>query len=429
MGKNPLLLFDAIPNDPATLIADYQEVRQTTERLCAPLPIEDHMIQAMPDASPTRWHLGHVSWFFETFILKPHLSGYQLVNSIYQLLFNSYYDSAGPQFYKSHRGHLSRPTVAEVYEYRKRVDEGMSDLLEITDPQKLPEIGSLIVLGLNHEQQHQELILTDLKFNLSVNPLRPAYHEREIPQGESTPPLYWIEFEDGVHSIGHDRKGFAFDNEWPRHQTYLRPYRLASRLVNNGEYMEFMEGGGYQRSDLWLSEGWKTVQAQGWNAPLYWEKVDGTWWTQTLSGMQPVDEHAPVVHVSYYEADAYARWRDKRLPTEQEWEHAAERELLEGNLQESGLYHPLPAKDDNSRLKQLIGDVWEWTRSPYAPYPGFRPIEGDVGEYNGKFMVNQMVLRGGSCVTPQSHIRASYRNFFPPEARWQFSGIRLADDS
>ena len=428
MNKHPLLLFDGIPNDPATLITAYQDVRKTTEMMCAPLEIEDYVIQAMQNASPTRWHLGHVSWFFETFILQPYLSGYQLVNPQYQYLFNSYYNSAGPQFSRPNRGHLSRPTVAEVYDYRKRVDQGVLELIELTDPEKTPEVGSLNIMGLNHEQQHQELIFTDLKYNLSVNPLRPAYHTREIPRGESIPALEWVGFDGGVFSIGHDRMGFAFDNEWPRHQTYLRPYSLASRLVTNGEYMEFMEDGGYERWDLWLSEGWRTVQEQGWKAPLYWEKLEGTWWMQTLSGMQPVDENAPVVHVSYFEADAYARWREKRLPTEQEWEHAAESEPLEGNLLESRIYHPLPATGHGPKLKQIIGDAWEWTQSPYSPYPGFHPIEGAVGEYNGKFMVNQMVLRGGSCVTPQSHIRASYRNFFPPETRWQFSGIRLADD-
>ena len=422
MTKTPLPLFDDIPNDPATLLADYQEVRRTTERLCAPLPIEDYMIQAMPEASPTRWHIGHVSWFFETFVLNSHLPGYQLVNPAYQYLFNSYYNAAGPQFSRPHRGHLSRPTVAEVYEYRKRVDYSMADLLEVAEPQEMAQIASLIALGLNHEQQHQELIFTDLKYNLSVNPLRPAYHTREIPRGVTSSQLRWVEFEGGVHMIGHDKRGFAFDNEWPRHQALVHPFRLASRLVTNGEYLEFMESGGYERWDLWLSEGWKTIQEQEWNAPLYWENLDGVWWMQT------VDEHAPVAHVSYYEADAYARWRDRRLPTEQEWEHAAEGEQLQGNLQESGLYHPLPAGNNESQFEQLIGDLWEWTQSPYVPYPGFRPLGGDLGEYNGKFMVNQMVLRGGSCVTPQSHIRATYRNFFPADARWQFSGIRLTDD-
>ena len=410
------------------MVAEYQQVRQTTEGICAPLATEGYVIQAMPDASPAKWHLAHVTWFFETFILKPHLPGYQLLNPKYQYLFNSYYNSAGPQFYRPQRGHLSRPTVEEVYRFRAHVDESILTLIETTDPQQLPVLSSLIVLGLHHEQQHQELLLTDIKYNLSVNPLRPAYQARKLPQGSVTRPARWTEFEGGIYWIGHDGIGFAFDNEWPRHQTYIGPYRLASRLVSNGEYLEFMEAGGYQSPELWLSDGWKVVQEQRWNAPLYWELLEGAWQVQTLSGMRPLDEHGPVSHVSYYEAEAYARWRGKRLPTEQEWEHAAESEPIQGNFLESGIHHPSPAPGNDSRLERLFGDVWEWTQSPYAPYPGYRPLEGALGEYNGKFMVNQMVLRGGSCATPQSHIRATYRNFFPPEARWQFSGIRLAEN-
>ena len=428
MTANSPPLFEGIPSDPATLMGEYQRVRQTTESLCEPLAIEDYVIQATPDVSPAKWHLAHVSWFFETFILQRHLPGYRPLNPKHEFLFNSYYNSVGPQYFRPDRGHLSRPTVAEVYEYRRYVDQGISELIEVTDAEQLLGIGSLIALGVNHEQQHQELILTDMKYNLGVNPLRPAYHARQHPQGESAP-MRWVELEAGLHMIGHDRKGFAFDNEWPRHQTYVGPYRLASHPSTNGEYLEFMDSGGYERWDLWLSEGWKVVQERKWNAPLYWEQLDGRWWVQTLSGMVPVDEHAPVVHVSYYEADAYARWKHKRLPTEQEWERAAEGRPLEGNLLESGVYHPLSADGGDDGLQQLIGDVWEWTQSPYAPYPRFRPLEGDLGEYNGKFMVNQMVLRGGSCTTPQSHIRSTYRNYFPPDARWQFSGIRLAEDA
>ena len=428
MNPNPQPLFQGIPSEPATLIAEYQDARQTTERLCEPLAVEDYVVQAMPDVSPAKWHLAHVSWFFETFLLKRHLPGYRPLDPKYEYLFNSYYGSVGPQYLRTHRGHLARPTVAEVYEYRSHVDRAISELVEITEPERLPGIGSLIALGVNHEQQHQELLLTDIKYNMAVNPLRPAYYERRPPQLDSAP-LQWVEFEPGLHMVGHDGSGFAFDNEWPRHRTYNGPYRLASRLTTNGEYLEFIDSGGYERRDLWLSDGWKVVQDQGWSAPLYWEKVDGRWWTQTLSGMLPVDDHAPLVHVSYYEADAYARWTHKRLPTEHEWEQAAEGQPMDGNLLESGVYHPLSANGDNGDLKQLIGDVWEWTQSPYVAYPGFRPFEGDIGEYNGKFMVNQMVLRGGSCATPQSHIRATYRNFCPPDARWQFSGIRLAEDA
>ena len=421
-------LFSRMPRDPGTLEASYQEVRQTTERLSAPLVIEDYVIQAMTNASPAKWHLGHVSWFFDAFILTPRLPGYRTPDPRYQYLFNSYYNGAGPQYARPQRGLLSRPTVAEVYDFRAHVDESMLALIETTDPRHIQLLGSLVTLGLNHEEQHQELLMTDLKYNLSVNPLWPAYHAREIPCGTASPPLRWIDFEGGLQWIGHDGHGFAFDNEWPRHQTYTRPYHLASRLVTSGEYLEFMEAGGYGTPELWLSDGWKVMQEQQWNAPLYWEQADGTWCVQTLSGMQPVDEHGPVAHVSYYEADAYARWRGRRLPTEQEWEQAAARQTIRGNFLESGIRHPVPATGEGAELEQLFGDLWEWTQSPYVPYPGYRPLEGTLGEYNGKFMVNQMVLRGGSCATPQSHIRTTYRNFFPPDARWQFSGIRLAED-
>ena len=344
-------------------------------------------------------------------------------------IIQSYYNGAGPQSSRPDRGLISRPTVSEVYKFREHVDENMLSLVETTSPEGLGTLGPLTELGWNHEQQHQELLSTDIKYHLSVNPLRPAYHDVKIPRGSKTTPLGWLEYEGGVHWIGHPGGGFAFDNEWPRHQVFNRPYRLASRLATNGEYIEFMEAGGYQTPDLWLSEGWKTVQSEGWLAPLYWEKIDGRWWSQTLSGMQPIDPHGPVVHVSYFEAEAFAQWSRKRLPTEQEWEHAAVQEPIEGNFADSGVNHPVPATGDGSRLEQVYGDVWEWTQSPYTAYPGFRPLPGTVGEYNGKFMVNQMVLRGGSCATPRSHIRPTYRNFFPPDSRWQFSGIRLADDA
>ena len=422
-------LFSGIPSDPGALVAKYQTTRRVTEDICAPLAIEDYVLQNMPDASPAKWHLGHVSWFFETFLLKPYLLEYESPDPRYAYLFNSYYNGAGPQFTRAERGNLSRPTVASTYEYRAHVDRSMLTLVEASAPDELNFRASLVELGLNHEQQHQELLVTDIKYNLSVNPLRPAYHAREIPTGDASVPMRWVDFVGGLVWIGHDRTGFAFDNEWPRHQTYSRPYRLASRPVTNGEYLEFIQDGGYDRPDLWLSEGWKVRQDRGWKAPLYWEKADGDWWSQTLSGMQPLHCHGPVVHVSYYEADAYARWRGLRLPTEQEWEHAAETEPIRGNFLESGIFHPVPASEDGPSLHQVYGDVWEWTQSPYSPYPGFRPLEGALGEYNGKFIVNQMVLRGGSCATPQSHIRPTYRNFFPPDARWQFSGIRLADDA
>jgi ergothioneine biosynthesis protein EgtB len=414
--------------DREALIAGFMQVRGMTERLCEPLAIDDFMLQAMPDVSPTKWHLAHVSWFFETFLLKRRLPGYRPLNEDYEYLFNSYYNTVGPQYFRPDRGLLSRPTIAEVFAYRSHVDEAVRTLVGVAGEDDLADIDTVVVLGLNHEQQHQELIVTDIKYNLSVNPLRPAYHHVLPPRGAAAPALRWLEFEGGLVSIGHDAAGFAFDNEWPRHRTFLQPYRLGSRLVTNGEYMEFIAAGGYQDWRFWLSEGWKNVQAHRWNSPLYWERRDGTWWSQTLAGLQKVDEHGPVSHVSYYEADAYARWAGLRLPTEEEWEHAAQFHRHRGCLLESGIYHPLPASGQETGLEQMIGDVWEWTRSPYGPYPGFRPFQGDLGEYNGKFMVNQMVLRGGSCATPASHVRITYRNFFPPDARWQFSGIRLAED-
>ena len=409
-------------------LARYLEIRRTTEQLCRPLAIEDHVLQAMPDVSPTKWHLAHVSWFFETFLLTPHLPGYEPLDRAYTFLFNSYYNGVGPQFSRPARGHLSRPTVADVFAYRAWVDRGMERLLAAMDIERAGAVAALVELGLNHEQQHQELILTDIKYNLAVNPLHPAYHATAVPRGTATAPLDWRELRGGLVPIGYDGAGFAFDNEGPRHTVYLRPFRLADRPTTNGEYLEFIDAGGYRTPGPWLSEGWRAVQERGWQAPLYWERQDGSWWTQTLSGFLPLDLHAPVTHVSYYEADAYARWRGARLPTEPEWEHAAARLPIGGNLQERGIFHPLPATSDEP-LAQLFGDVWEWTQSAYAPYPGYRAEPGAVGEYNGKFMVSQLVLRGGSCVTPASHIRASYRNFFPPDARWQFSGIRLAEDA
>ena len=426
-------LFSGLGADPAEMVGRYQRIRRRTEELCAPLEPDDYMLQAMPDASPAKWHLGHVSWFFETFLLRPRLDGYKATEDMYQFLFNSYYNGAGPQWYRPARGQLSRPTVPEVYDFRAHINGSMVELVESTSPDELEVLGSLMTLGLNHEQQHQELLVTDLKYNLSVNPLRPAYHETPPATGEQTD-MEWVGYEGGIHHIGHDREGFAFDNEWPRHEALLHPYQLASRPTTNGEYIEFMEAGGYTTPDHWLSEGWKTVQSLGWIAPLYWEKIDGRWWSQTMSGMRPIDEHGPVAHVSYYEADAYARWAGKRLPTEQEWERAAADEPIEGNFADSGRLHPSPASEHSNsghrgRLRQIYGDLWEWTQSPYSAYPGFQPLEGTVGEYNGKFMVNQMVLRGGSCATPADHIRPSYRNFFPADARWQFSGIRLADNA
>jgi ergothioneine biosynthesis protein EgtB len=429
---SPTLTFASALSDPATVAAAYREVRAVTEALCRPLATEDYVLQAMPDVSPTKWHLAHVSWFFETFILERHLAGYQPLDPAYRYLFNSYYNRVGPQYHRPHRGLLSRPTVAEIYAYRAHVDRAMARLLREEDGTHWPEICSRTVLGLHHEQQHQELILTDIKYNLSVNPLRPAYRARALPAGSVAPPWQWVDFAGGLQSIGHEGDGFAFDNETPRHLVYLQPYRLASRPVTNGEYVEFIAAGGYAEPRLWLSEGWRTVQERGWTAPLYWEPRDGQWWSYTVAGMAPLDPDAPVTHVSYFEADAYARFRGARLPTEHEWEHAAAESVvdrLHANFLDDGIHHPVvPTAEEDAPLVQLLGDVWEWTQSPYTPYPGFRPQAGDVEEYNGKFMVNQMVLRGGSCATPRSHIRLTYRNFFPPDARWQFMGLRLAQD-
>ena len=412
-------------DDDANLFDRYLHIRRVTERLCAPLVTEDYVVQAMPDASPTKWHLAHTSWFFETFVLRPHLAGYMPLHDAYQALFNSYYNSIGTPFPRPERGHLSRPTVADVYAYRAHVDKAMLTLLE-----RLPEsLGPIVSLGLNHEQQHQELILTDLKYALAVNPLRPAYVENGARTEEATLQLSFVAFAGGLTEIGFDGSGFAFDNELPRHRVYLRPFQLANRAVTNGEFLQFVEAGGYQSWELWLSEGWRVSQERGWQAPLYWEQHDGAWWRYTLAGMRPLESQAPVTHVSYYEADAYARWRGKRLPTEAEWEHAATTQPALGTFLDDGWYEPRPATGPDNALAQMLGDVWEWTQSGYLPYPGFRPLSGGLGEYNGKFMVNQMVLRGGSCATPRCHIRVSYRNFFPPDARWQFSGLRLAEDA
>jgi ergothioneine biosynthesis protein EgtB len=404
------------------LLERYTEVRRATERLCEPLGVEDYVVQAMPDASPARWHLAHVSWFFETFVLRPR-ADYRALDERYGDLFNSYYNGVGPQFARTARGTLSRPTVAEVFAYRAHVDKAMAALLD--DDRCLDDIAAVIELGLQHEQQHQELLVTDLKYNLGANPLRPPYRAR-VRMAAAAPPFAFVACGGGLVEIGHAGPGFAFDNERPRHRVFLAPYALGARLVTNGEYLEFVEADGYRRPDLWLSDGWKTARERDWSAPLYWELVDREWRRYTLGGLAPLEADAPVVHVSYYEADAYARWRGARLPTEPEWEHAAADQSIAGHLLDDEPDEPRPASE--AGLTQLYGDAWEWTASAYLPYPGFRPLSGALGEYNGKFMVNQMVLRGGSCATPRSHIRATYRNFFPPDARWQFSGIRLARD-
>jgi ergothioneine biosynthesis protein EgtB len=398
-------------------------VRAMSLRLTQSLSAEDQMLQSMPDASPVKWHLAHTTWFFETFILQPTLPDYEVFNPEYKFVFNSYYKQLGGHPNRGSRGLMSRPSLDEVHRFRAHVDEAMHELLR--DENLAQPILQLIELGLNHEQQHQELILTDIKHALWCSPLQPQSTADAAAVAETSPPLSWIAMEGGIHSVGHVGDGFSFDNECPRHDVLLRPFEIASRAVTNGEYIQFISDGGYTKPALWLSDGWDAGTAHKWNAPLYWERrEDGSWWNFSTAGTRPVNWAEPVCHISYYEADAYARWAGKRLPTEEEWEIAATRYPSPGTLLEDEIFHPQAASGDG--LQQMFGDVWEWTASPYMPYPGFQPAEGLIGEYNGKFMCNQMVLRGGSCATAASHIRASYRNFFPPHARWQFSGIRLA---
>jgi len=408
--------------DTASVRDRYRDVRSLTLRLVQPLSAEDQMVQSSGEASPTKWHLAHTTWFFETFLLAPRARAYRPFDNRFTYLFNSYYKQLDGHPQRSVRGAFSRPSLAEIEDYRAHVDAAMQRFLDGASPEQL----ELTELGLNHEQQHQELIITDIKQAFWANPLRPAY--QRAPDGEGAPVqrMQWFDFPAGDYEIGHAGASFAFDNEGPRHRVCVIPFRLASRVVTNGEYMEFMADGGYRRPELWLSDGWDYITAAGWRAPLYWEENAGGWQVFTLGGMRDLERNEPVCHVSYYEADAYARWAKARLATEAEWEVAAGSVAVEGNLLESGRLHVAAAK--SSGLSQMFGDVWEWTASPYVAYPGYRAPAGALGEYNGKFMCNQMVLRGASCATPLSHIRASYRNFFPPHARWQFMGIRLADD-
>jgi ergothioneine biosynthesis protein EgtB len=409
----------------ARLAPRYAEIRALTETLAAPLSAEDQCVQSMPDASPTKWHLAHTTWFFETLVLKPHAAGYREYNPRYAYLFNSYYEALGARHPRPSRGLLTRPQVEDVMAYRHHVDAAMSELFASAATDAFAQIAEL---GLHHEQQHQELLLTDIKHAFSCNPLLPAYVP-PVPTAVPEPaPLEWIAMRGGIVDIGHEDEDFAFDNERPRHPVMLAPFRLASRPVTNGEYLEFMEDGGYAKPQFWLSDGWATVQREGWTAPLYWLRGDSGWDAFTLNGVQPVKRDEPVTHVSFYEAAAYAAWAGKRLPTECEWEAVAGHAPVEGNLLDPARPHPKAAARAGG-LQQLYGDVWEWTRSAYDPYPGFKPFGGAAEEYNGKFMCGQLVLRGGSCATPASHIRATYRNFFPPASRWQFSGIRLAEDA
>ncbi|HEX4338735.1 MAG TPA: ergothioneine biosynthesis protein EgtB [Polyangiaceae bacterium] len=405
----------------ASLLIKYREARALTERLCEPLATEDYVVQSMPDASPVKWHLAHTTWFFETFLLGPHEPAFRPYDDSFAYLHNSYYETMGARHPRARRGMLTRPTVDQVYSYRASVDDRIAELLS-TELAERNDLLDVVELGVNHEQQHQELLLTDLQHLLHQNPLRASLIGPAPSPSSPGPTLELIEHGGGLFEIGHDEDGFSFDSEGPRHRVHLEPFAVSSALVTAGEYLEFIEAGGYSRPELWLSDGWAAVQREGWQSPLYWERVGGSWQRFSLYGMLALDPHAPVAHVSYYEADAYARFKESRLPTEPEWEVLARELSSDGQFVDGGVLVPVAPPSGSG----FAGSVWTWTASPYSPYPGFMPAAGAVGEYNGKFMVNQMVLRGGSCFTSASHVRPTYRNFFPPDARWQVTGIRLA---
>ncbi len=429
-------ILQKAPSFQNALDLQFKRTRSQTEILVKPLSAEDCQLQSMPDASPTKWHLAHLTWFFETFILEKYEVNFKPFDASFRVLFNSYYNGIGAKHPRAQRGLISRPTLANVMAYRQEVDERM--LTVINDNPHDAELVRLITLGLQHEQQHQELMLTDIKHALSMNPAKPAYAKRWPLSSIAPQPMVWHAHTGGLteHGFDENQSVFAFDNETPRHLVYVAPFELASRLVTNGDYLAFMADGGYQRPELWLALGWDWVQSGQHVLPMYWHAspaAQSGYENFTLQGVVDVDPNTPACHLNYFEADAFARWSDARLPTEFEWEFVAAqlfRSPVQGNFVESAAYHPIPLQQaNNEQSSQLFGDVWEWTQSSYNPYPGYKPWEGLVGEYNGKFMCNQFVLRGGSCATPQSHIRASYRNFFPPDARWQFSGLRLARDA
>lgn len=407
------------------LLSLFAAVRGRSVALIEGLTAEDTAAQSMADASPAKWHLAHTSWFFDELVLRPAgLTGARAPD-VYRILFNSYYEAVGDKYPRPNRGLLTRPSLADVLDYRAALDEAVST--ELVRDRLPPEAMDMLELGLHHEQQHQELMLTDLLHLFAQNPCHPSYRRRPATASAGAGELRFISFDGGLRRAGHDGARFAFDCEKPRHAVYVAPFTLASRPVSNGEWLEFMSDGGYDSPTLWLSDGWATAQREGWRAPLYWEQSDGGWLRMTLHGLEPVRRHEPVCHISYFEADAFARWMDKRLPTEFEWEVAAEPLPVHGQFADSGPLTPEACRSDGL-LQGLYGGVWEWTMSPYMPYPGFRPHRGAAAEYNGKFMCGQYVLRGGSCATPPGHLRATYRNFFYPHQRWQFSGLRLAED-
>jgi ergothioneine biosynthesis protein EgtB len=429
MGLSSAAVAERIPrteSDSQSLRDRLFETRRLSSDLAAPLSDEDQVVQAMDDASPTKWHLAHTTWFFEAFLLTRFLTGYRVFDERFEYCFNSYYESVGARQPRAKRGLLTRPSAQEVRDYRDFVDAALKRLFD--QPLK-QEAAELIELGINHEQQHQELLLTDILALFAAEPLKPAYRDAGPGVGAGdTAPLGWVAFEGGIFEVGHDGTGFAYDNEGPRHEALIRPFKLADRCVTNAEWIEFIKDGGYATPTLWLADGWNTVKSQDWNGPLYSEEAEGGTMQMSLLGFRPVDPAAPVTHVSYYEADAFARWAGCRLPTEFEWEVASASVPVERRTLGAGHLRPMPA-GTGSGLKQMFGDVWEWTASAYLPYPGFKAAPGAVGEYNGKFMVSQFVLRGGSCATPEGHVRRSYRNFFYPHQRWQFTGLRLAQDA
>lgn len=408
------------------MLQGFRDVRSLTMELAAPLEKEDYIIQIVEHASPVKWHLAHTSWFFEAFFLVKARADYQTKHPQYGYLFNSYYLQTGEPHCRNKRGNLSRPTVDDVLEYRKHVNRHVEEFLENSSEEEFQEWSDVIEVGLNHEQQHQELLLTDLKIMFSQNPLSPVYIERKRPKSLPQPELQWHSFNEGVSEIGHPGGEFGYDNEFPRHKTYIHDFELADRLITNGEYLEFIKAGGYEDPKFWLDEGYAQAVENGWDCPFYWQKKAGAWHQFTLNGLEPVDLNEPVTHVNYYEANAYARWSGCRLPTEFEWEVAAELLTIDGSFVDSRNFHPVGADPSESGLKQMFGEVWQWTRSSYAAYPGFETFPGALGEYNGKFMCNQYVLRGGSCATSKNHFRKTYRNFFHTKFSWQFTGIRLA---